>query len=86
MPGPTVVRRPLAAVPSAVMHPSYRSAFRELLAAALWIALGASLYATGIREPVRAMLLWGGALPISWGMTRAVFALWHLVRASRRGS
>lgn len=83
---PAAVRRPLAAVHAVTMHPSFRSALRELLAAALWIALGASLFATGLREPVRPMLLWGGALPISWGMTRAVFALWHLLRASRRGN
>ena len=86
MPGPSAARRPLEVARSATMHPSFHSALRELLAAALWIVLGGSLYATGLREPLRPMLLWGGALPISWGMTRAVFALWHLVRASRRGS
>ena len=86
MPGPSAARRPLAAARARTMHPSHKTALRELLAAALWIVLGAFLYATGLREPARDMLLWGGALPISWGLTRGVFAIWHLVRASRRGS
>jgi len=57
-----------------------------LLAAALWLTLGGYLFGAGLQAPVRAQLLWGGALPITWGLTRAVFGLWHLFIAGRRGS
>lgn len=59
---------------------------RELVAAALWTALGGWLFAAGLQAPVRPLLLWGGALPITWGLTRAVIGLWHLISAARRGS
>ncbi len=63
-----------------------RRALLEGVAGALWIVLGGFLYALGAREPVRPMLLWGGALPLAWGMTRWVIAAWWAVTAARRGS
>lgn len=76
----------VAQAPARSMRASRAGALRELLAAALWSLLGGYLYAAGLHEPVRPLLLWGGALPLTWGLTRAVIGLWHLLTAGRRGS
>ncbi len=73
-------------VPAQRRHASLTSGLREMLTATLWCALGGWIFATGLQASPRPLLLWGGALPITWGITRAVIGLWHLVNAGRRGS
>lgn len=72
--------------PARSVRASRAVGLRELLAAALWSLLGGYLHAAGLSDPVRSLLLWGGALPLTWGLTRAVIGLWHLFNAGRRGS
>jgi len=74
------------AAPAQRRYASITSGLREMLTATLWCALGGWIFAMGLQSPARPILLWGGALPITWGITRGVIGLWHLVNAGRRGS
>lgn len=86
MPTPRIPERTFTHEHEAEARTRVPHGVRVLLAALLWMTLGGLLYATGLREPVRPLLLWGGALPLSWGMMRGVVALWLLVNAARRGN
>ncbi len=86
MTGPTSSNRTIPNAPAASVSSPAAQALRESFACVLWIALGGFLYAAGLLEPERASLLWGGALSLTWGMTRGVFALGLFFSAARRGS